>query len=62
MLYRNDISLYDSLYNAGWCIDNNDLVDTMKNHEHTIPQIVVDECLNNCWNPYFATAKKVLIE
>lgn len=62
MLYRNDTELYTSLYNAGWCIDNPELIDTMQHYKTTIPQIVIDECLYNCWNPHFSLATKVLIQ
>lgn len=52
MLKNNNTVMRDELYKAGWTIHNPQLIDTLIHWRETIPQYVVDQCENNCWNPH----------
>lgn len=41
----------DSLKEAGWTLDNPEILETMRNWRNSIPQYALDQCMYNCWYP-----------
>ena len=51
MLNENTTRVRDELEQAGWTIQNEDIINTLKNWKITVPQYVLNQCLNHCWAP-----------
>jgi len=50
-MFDKSTLIKDSMIDAGWTLDNSDIVETMKEWKTTIPSYVIDQCLNSCWEP-----------
>ena len=62
--HENNEHITNELEKAGWTLDNNNILETIKNWKNTLPKFVIDECLNNCWKPYMnkALSKKITLK
>ena len=45
---NNTTKLSEELINAGWFLKNPSLIETIRDFKHTLPDYVMDQCLNNC--------------
>lgn len=41
----------EALIQAGWTLNNPDVIDVMRNWRNSIPKYVWNQCLYNCWHP-----------
>jgi len=61
MAGNNDIRIQNELKRVGWTTENEDVVEVVRNWRKSIPEYVVDQCLNHCFLPLPEDAKKVKI-
>lgn len=58
MVFNNNTLMRDELVKAGWTINNEDVVNTLRNWRETLPKYVLDQCENNCWQPNYTAGTR----
>lgn len=61
MVFNNNTLIRDELVKAGWTINNENIINTLRNWRETLPKYVIDQCKNNCWHPNYAIGGKTKI-
>jgi len=60
-LYNNDKRMEEELTKAGWHLDNQNVIETIKNWKTTLPAYVLTQCRDACWWPHKQVLGKVKI-
>jgi len=58
---RRDPQITSSLVEAGWTLDNPQVVETLRRWRKTLPQYVREQCLNHSWRPNMKVGRSVEI-
>lgn len=59
--YNNDRRMHEELTMAGWSLENQKLLETIKNFKETLPAYVFEQCENSCWWPHKRILGKIKI-
>jgi hypothetical protein len=51
MILDNNSIMREELINAGWTLRNKEIIKTILNYQRTLPDYIMNQCLNNCWMP-----------
>lgn len=49
----NEERIEAELRKAGWCLENRNLVETLKNWRKTVPSYIMETCLQRCYYPEY---------